>query len=53
MLQQVYPYPSYDPVQIVGCKFMNLLHDNKIKREEIIDIADVITGKIPGRDNDK
>ena len=47
-----YPYPSYDPVQVVGAKFMDLLHDEKIKREEIIDIADVITGKKKGRNND-
>ena len=42
-----YPYPSYDPVQVVGAKFMDLLHDNKITREEIIDVADVITGVHP------
>lgn len=47
-----YPYPSYDPVQIVGAKFMDLLHDEKITRDEIIDIADVITGKIEGRTSD-
>lgn len=47
-----YPYPSYDPVQVVGAKFMDLLHDNKIKREDIVDIADVITGVMPGRRND-
>lgn len=47
-----YPYPSYDPVQVVGAKFMDLLHDHKIKREEIVDIADIITGKCPGRNND-
>ena len=32
---------------------MDLLHDNKIAREDIIDIADVIIGRLPGRDNDK
>ena len=32
---------------------MDLLHDKKITREEIIDIADVITKKVAGRDNDK
>lgn len=47
-----YPYPSYDPVQIVGAKFMDLLHDEKITRDEIIDIADVITGKMEGRTSD-
>lgn len=44
-----YPYPSYDPVQVVGAKFMDLLHDGKIAREDIIDIADVITGAAAGR----
>ena len=28
-----YPYPSYDPVQVVGAKFMDLLHDKKITRD--------------------
>ena len=31
---------------------MDLLHDNKIKREDIVDIADVITGVLPGRTSD-
>lgn len=48
-----YPYPSYDPVQVVGAKFMDLLHDGKITREEIIDVADVITGVHKGRENDQ
>lgn len=47
-----YPYPSYDPVQVVGAKFMDLLHDEKITREDIIDIADVITGRHPGRESE-
>jgi len=47
-----YPYPSYDPIQIVGAKFMDLLHDKKITRDEIIDIADVITGVTSGRTSD-
>lgn len=48
-----YPYPSYDPVQVVGAKFMDLLHDEKITREDIIDIADVITGRHPGRESEE
>ena len=31
---------------------MDLLHDKKIKREDIIDIADVLTGVHPGRISD-
>lgn len=48
-----YPYPSYDPVQVVGAKFMDLLHDKKITKEEIIDVADVITGTHPGRESEE
>lgn len=48
-----YPYPSYDPVQVVGAKFMDLLHDEKITRDEIIDIADIITGVHSGRKSDE
>ena len=48
-----YPYPSYDPVQVVGAKFMDLLHDEKITREDIIDIADIITGNHPGRTSEE
>ena len=48
-----YPYPTYDQVQIVGGKFMDLLYDKKITRDEIIDIADVIAGRVTGRDNDE
>ena len=32
---------------------MDLLHDKKIKREEIIDVADVITGVHAGRESDE
>lgn len=48
-----YPYPSYDPVQVVGAKFMDLLHDKKITKAEIIDVADVITGTHPGRESEE
>ena len=47
-----YPYPSYDQVQIIGSKFTDLKHLGKITREDIIDIADIITGTCPGREND-
>lgn len=48
-----YPYPSYDQVQIVGAKFMDLMHEGRISREEIIDIADIMTGEQTGRENDE
>lgn len=50
--EEEYPYPSYDMVQIVGAKFMDLKHEGRIGREQIIDIADVINGKVPGRESE-
>ena len=50
--EEEYPYPTYDQVQIVGSKFTDLKHVGKITREDIIDIADVITGKCSGREDE-
>lgn len=50
--EEEYPYPSYKEVQIIGTKFMDLKHEGKISREDIVDIADIITGKQPGRESD-
>ena len=47
-----YPYPSYELVQIIGSKFTDLMHEGKIKREDIIDLADIMTGDHPGRESD-
>ena len=47
-----FPYPSYEMVQIIGAKFTDLMHEGKIKREDIEDIADIITGKAPGRESE-
>lgn len=50
--EEEYPYPSYEQVQIIGTKFTDLKHEGKISQEDIIDIADIITGKCAGREND-
>lgn len=47
-----FPYPSYELVQIIGSKFTDFLHEGRISRDEIVDIADIINGKHPGREND-
>lgn len=47
-----FPYPSYELVQIIGSKFTDLMHEGKIQREDIIDLADIMTGKCLGREND-
>lgn len=47
-----FPYPSYEMVQIIGSKFTDYLHEGRIQREDIIDIADIINKKHPGRESD-
>ena len=50
--EEEYPYPTYDTVCIVGSLFTDLVHDGLAKREDIIDISDIITGKHVGRESD-
>ena len=47
-----FPYPSYEMVQIIGSKFTDYLHEGLIQREDIVDIADIINKKHPGRESD-
>lgn len=47
-----YPYPSYELVQIIGSKFTDLMHEGKIVREQILDIADIMNDKVKGRESD-
>lgn len=46
-----FPYPSYEMVQIIGSKFTDYLHEGRIQREDIVDIADIIKKKHPGRES--
>ena len=48
-----FPYPSYEMVQIIGSKFTDYLHEGRIQREDIVDIADIINKKHPGRESDE
>lgn len=47
-----FPYPSYEMVQIIGSKFTDYLHEGRIQREDIVDIADIINKQHPGRESD-
>lgn len=47
-----FPYSSYEMVQIIGSKFTDYLHEGRIQREDIVDIADIINKKHPGRESD-
>lgn len=50
--EEEYPYPTYPQVQIIGTKFTDLKHDEKIEAEDIIDITDIIEKRHPGRTSD-
>ena len=50
--EEEYPYPTYPKMGIIGCAFTDLAHEGKIERSSIVNIADVITGKVPGRVSD-
>ena len=41
-----------EPMGIIGCAFTDLVHEGKIERTDIVNIADIITGKVPGRTSD-
>ncbi|MCH3972306.1 MAG: tyramine oxidase subunit B [Oscillospiraceae bacterium] len=47
--EEEYPYPTYPKMQIIGTKFTDLIHDGLVKREDVTDITDIITGAAPGR----
>ncbi len=41
------PYPTYLSIPIPAVHCMDLIHDGKMKREQIDDLGDILTGKIP------
>lgn len=50
--EEEYPYPTYPKIAIIGSKFTDLIHEGKKRREDILEITDIIEGKVPGRTSD-
>ena len=48
-----FPYPTFGPVTIVGTKFLDLVHEKKIRKSDIKEIGNIVSGKIAGRKNDE
>jgi len=40
-----YPYPTYDTVYILGSKFMDMIHDGKLKKSDIHDLGAILNGQ--------
>lgn len=47
-----FPYPSFGANNIIGSKFTDMIHDGIITKSEMIDLGDIIRGKMPGRIED-
>ena len=45
-------YPAHATVGIIGVRYFDLMHDGVIKREDIIELGDVMNGKVPARERD-
>jgi ornithine cyclodeaminase len=45
-----FPYPAYATVGIIGVRYFDLLHDGVIRKEDIIQLGDIINGKVPARE---
>ena len=41
------PYPAYETIPIPAVHAMDLIHDGKMKREDIDDLGDILVGNIP------
>ena len=50
---QEYPYPTFGyGMDIFGCKFTDMVHDDLITRDRIISMGDILLGKSAGRESD-
>lgn len=47
-----YPYPTYDMIYILGSKFIDLVHEERLDKSKIHDLGAILNGKIPGRESD-
>ncbi len=47
-----YPYPTFGPIDIVGCKFTDMVHDHLITEDKISDMGDILLGKRPMREHE-
>jgi ornithine cyclodeaminase len=47
-----YPYPTFDTMFILGCKFMDLAHEKKLDLSRVCDLGTMLNGKVPGRESD-
>ena len=47
-----FPYPTFGDITIIGSKFTDMIHEGKMKQDDITNIGDIISGDKPGRSSD-
>lgn len=48
-----YSYPTYNQIYIPGCLWLDLVHDGKLSKDKIVNLGAILSGKEPGRRDDK
>lgn len=44
-----YEYPYYKELEMLGAYYLDLMHDGKMKKDQIIEMGDIVLGKTKGR----
>jgi len=47
------PKPAHKYVPIIGVKFMDMIFEGKMSKDELEDIGKIVAGEAPGRQNDE
>lgn len=47
-----FPRPIYESIGIIGCRFLDMIHEGTIARDHVEEIGDIIAGSRPGRTSD-
>lgn len=47
-----YPYPTFGSINIIGAKFMDMLHDGIITNDKITDMGSILLGESVGRESE-
>lgn len=47
-----YPYPTFKTIYILGSKFMDLVHEERLDKSRIDDLGSILNGKTQGRESD-
>jgi ornithine cyclodeaminase len=48
-----YPYPTHATIPLVGCRFIDLIHEGVLHADDVLDLGAVVVGDQPGRQNDE